>query len=105
MLSTYVFRSNNVDCIDQYHIGYTMRFPRALSIRDDLSIGECMTASELIENMRSNKKRKMEAERNVQFSGNLYELLIYPLGILICYAWYFFETFGSVYNFVRIMPV
>lgn len=26
-------------------MGYTMRFPRALSIRDDLSIADCMTAS------------------------------------------------------------
>lgn len=32
-------------CSDQYHMGYTMRFPRALSIRDDLSIADCMTAS------------------------------------------------------------
>ena len=26
-------------------MGYTMRFPRALSIRDDLSIADCMAAS------------------------------------------------------------
>ncbi|KAH0836355.1 DNA ligase 4 [Lanmaoa asiatica] len=32
---------------DQYHLGLTMRFPRALSIRDDLAIEDCMTASGL----------------------------------------------------------
>ena len=36
--STHVYK-------DQYHMGYTMRFPRALSIRDDLSIADCMAAS------------------------------------------------------------
>ncbi len=30
---------------DSYHIGYTMRFPRAMRIRDDLSIADCMSAS------------------------------------------------------------
>ncbi|KAE9394239.1 hypothetical protein BT96DRAFT_196700 [Gymnopus androsaceus JB14] len=45
---------------DQYHLGYTMRFPRALSIRDDLGIEDCMTASQVLENLRSEKKRKME---------------------------------------------
>ena len=30
---------------DQYHMGYTLRFPRALSIRDDLNIADCMAAS------------------------------------------------------------
>lgn len=32
-------------CADQYHMRFTMRFPRALSIRDDLSIADCMSAS------------------------------------------------------------
>ncbi|KDQ61444.1 hypothetical protein JAAARDRAFT_30880 [Jaapia argillacea MUCL 33604] len=45
---------------DQYHIGFTMRFPRALMIRDDLSVADCMTASAVLESMRSEKKRKME---------------------------------------------
>ncbi|KIK60460.1 hypothetical protein GYMLUDRAFT_73906 [Collybiopsis luxurians FD-317 M1] len=45
---------------DQYHLGYTMRFPRALSIRDDLDVSDCLTASEFFENLRSEKKRKME---------------------------------------------
>ncbi|KAF5316619.1 hypothetical protein D9619_006679 [Psilocybe cf. subviscida] len=47
---------------DQYHMGYTMRFPRALSIRDDLNIGDCMTASGILESLRSDKKRKMEED-------------------------------------------
>jgi DNA ligase-4 len=57
-----------------------MRFPRALSIRDDLSIEDCMTASGMsvfvsisrlftgkastavLESLRSEKKRKMEKD-------------------------------------------
>lgn len=30
---------------DQYDMGFTMRFPRALMIRDDLSIADCMSAT------------------------------------------------------------
>ncbi|KAH9852184.1 DNA ligase 4 [Lenzites betulinus] len=45
---------------DMYHLGFTMRFPRALQIRDDLSIADCMTASAVLESIRSEKKRKME---------------------------------------------
>ncbi|TFK86975.1 DNA ligase 4 [Polyporus arcularius HHB13444] len=45
---------------EQYHLGFTMRFPRALSIRDDLSIDDCETATAVLENIRSEKKRKME---------------------------------------------
>jgi len=45
---------------DQYHMGFTMRFPRALLIRDDLTIADCMTASAVLESMRSEKKRKVE---------------------------------------------
>ena len=66
---------------DQYHMGYTMRFPRALSIRDDLSIADCMTASGIsffslffllakfkysniavMESLRSERKRKLESD-------------------------------------------
>ncbi|KAJ6621385.1 DNA ligase 4 [Mycena sp. CBHHK59/15] len=47
---------------DQYHMGYTMRFPRALSIRDDLSIADCMTASAVLESLRTVKKRKLESD-------------------------------------------
>ncbi|KAJ7077844.1 DNA ligase IV [Mycena belliarum] len=47
---------------DQYHMGYTMRFPRALSIRDDLSIADCMPASVVLESLRTVKKRKMESD-------------------------------------------
>ncbi|KAF8551211.1 ATP-dependent DNA ligase [Imleria badia] len=44
---------------DQYHLGLTMRFPRALSIRDDLAIEDCMTASAILETLRTERKRKM----------------------------------------------
>ncbi|KAJ7816620.1 DNA ligase IV [Mycena leptocephala] len=47
---------------NQYHMGYTMRFPRALSIRDDLSIADCMPASAIMESLRTVKKRKMESD-------------------------------------------
>ncbi|KAK6992215.1 DNA ligase [Favolaschia claudopus] len=47
---------------DQYHMGFTMRFPRALSIRDDLSIADCMPATAVLESIRTIKKRKMESD-------------------------------------------
>ncbi|KAI0923774.1 DNA ligase (ATP), variant 2 [Taiwanofungus camphoratus] len=47
---------------DQYHIGLTMRFPRALQIRDNLSIADCMTASSVLESLQSERKRKMKSE-------------------------------------------
>ncbi|KJA23601.1 hypothetical protein HYPSUDRAFT_66273 [Hypholoma sublateritium FD-334 SS-4] len=50
---------------DSYHIGYTMRFPRAMRIRDDLSIADCMSASSVLESLRSEKKRKMEGDAGV----------------------------------------
>ena len=63
--------------LDEYHLGITMRFPRALVIREDLSIADCMTASgkqfhplcssysplpAVLESMRAERKRKMESE-------------------------------------------
>ncbi|KAI6167470.1 ATP dependent DNA ligase domain-containing protein [Pisolithus thermaeus] len=51
---------------DEYHLGVTMRFPRALRIRDDLSIADCMTASAVLESMRAKCKRKMESETNLE---------------------------------------
>ncbi|KZS94450.1 DNA ligase 4 [Sistotremastrum niveocremeum HHB9708] len=45
---------------DQYHMGLTMRFPRALIIRDDLTIADCATASDIFESLRSEKKRKID---------------------------------------------
>lgn len=50
---------------DQYHMGMTMRFPRILSIRDDLGIEDCMTASEVLESMQVERKRKMEGSTGV----------------------------------------
>lgn len=31
--------------LDQYHIGFTMRFPRALAIRENSTVADCMTAT------------------------------------------------------------
>nr|Q7Z7W5.1 RecName: Full=DNA ligase 4; AltName: Full=DNA ligase IV; AltName: Full=Polydeoxyribonucleotide synthase [ATP] 4 [Coprinopsis cinerea]BAC76766.1 DNA ligase IV [Coprinopsis cinerea]BAD93669.1 DNA ligase IV [Coprinopsis cinerea] len=50
---------------DQYHMGFTMRFPRALAIRDDLSIADCMTATEVFESLKSERKRKMEDDAGI----------------------------------------
>jgi hypothetical protein len=69
---------------DQYHLGFTMRFPRALSIREDLSLSDCITASgavlhslgyhsflslslAILEVVRSEKKRKMENVAEFRF--------------------------------------
>ena len=46
--SAFFSRHPQYEHLDQYHMGFTMRFPRALSIRDDLSIADCMTASGII---------------------------------------------------------
>ncbi|KAL1941177.1 hypothetical protein VTO73DRAFT_7389 [Trametes versicolor] len=53
-------KAAEITSTDMYHLGFTMRFPRALQIRDDLSIADCMTASAVLEGIRSEKKRKME---------------------------------------------
>ncbi|KAI0352380.1 DNA ligase 4 [Trametes cingulata] len=45
---------------ESYHLGFTMRFPRALQIREDLSVEDCMTATNILDSIRSEKKRKME---------------------------------------------
>ncbi|KAF8638944.1 hypothetical protein AX16_010418 [Volvariella volvacea WC 439] len=50
---------------DQYHLGYTMRFPRAMGIRDDLTIADCMTATDVMVNMRAERKRKMENDASM----------------------------------------
>ncbi|KAI9064078.1 DNA ligase 4 [Trametes sanguinea] len=53
-------KAAEITSTENYHLGFTMRFPRALQIRDDLSIADCMSASTLLEHIRSEKKRKME---------------------------------------------
>ena len=60
-----------------FHVGLTMRFPRALAIRDDLDITDCLTASgtsadpstasvsqtpAVLDSVRSDRKRKMSNE-------------------------------------------
>ncbi|KAJ7066714.1 DNA ligase IV [Mycena amicta] len=47
---------------EQYDMGYTMRFPRALTIRDDLTIADCMPASAVLESLRTVKKRRLESD-------------------------------------------
>ncbi|KAL1676611.1 DNA ligase IV-like protein [Schizophyllum commune] len=48
---------------DQYHVRYTMRFPRALSIREEMAPGDAMTASAVLEQLKTAKKRKMETNK------------------------------------------
>ncbi|KAF5351528.1 hypothetical protein D9758_007230 [Tetrapyrgos nigripes] len=44
---------------DQYHMGYTMRFPRALSAREDKGVEDCMTAQEVLDSIKTERKRKL----------------------------------------------
>ncbi|KAI0272769.1 ATP dependent DNA ligase domain-containing protein [Gloeopeniophorella convolvens] len=53
-------KAAEITASDQYHMGFTMRFPRVLNIRDDLSVSDCITASALLEHIRSEKKRKTD---------------------------------------------
>ncbi|KAJ7583239.1 DNA ligase 4 [Mycena floridula] len=46
----------------KYHLGHTLRFPRALVIRDELEISDCMTANDVMESLRAEKKRKLETD-------------------------------------------
>ncbi|KAI0034447.1 ATP dependent DNA ligase domain-containing protein [Vararia minispora EC-137] len=43
---------------DQYHAGFTLRFPRVERIRYDLTVGDCMTTKALLDHISSRKKRK-----------------------------------------------
>ncbi|KXN86594.1 DNA ligase 4 [Leucoagaricus sp. SymC.cos] len=47
---------------DQYHMGFTMRFPRAMAIRDDLTVADCMTATAVLESLKTERKRKMDSD-------------------------------------------
>ncbi|KAI0766955.1 DNA ligase 4 [Trametes elegans] len=55
-------KAAEITSTDKYHLGFTMRFPRALQIRDDLSVGDCMSTTQILAHIRSEKKRKMEDE-------------------------------------------
>jgi DNA ligase 4 len=37
-----------------------MRFPRAVGIREDLTVVDCMTATEVLDTVKTVKKRKMD---------------------------------------------
>ena len=50
-------------------------------------------------------KRKLEQEGNFNFIKNLYELFIYPFGILLCYFWFFLESLDNENNFIRTADV
>jgi len=50
-------------------------------------------------------KRKMAREGNIKLSGNLYELLIYPLGIFVCYIWFFLENFNASKTSIRTVDI
>ncbi|KAF8920563.1 DNA ligase 4 [Mucidula mucida] len=47
---------------DQYHMGYTMRFPRAVSIRTDLYITDCITDEGIHQSLKTVSKRKAESD-------------------------------------------
>ncbi|KAJ3571822.1 hypothetical protein NP233_g3508 [Leucocoprinus birnbaumii] len=47
---------------DQYHMGFTMRFPRATAIRDDLTVADCMSATAVLESLKMERKRKMDSD-------------------------------------------
>ncbi|CAG7851558.1 DNA ligase 4; AltName: Full=DNA ligase IV; AltName: Full=Polydeoxyribonucleotide synthase [ATP] 4 [Serendipita indica DSM 11827] len=47
---------------DQYHMPYTLRFPRAVRIRDEFTAEDAATVSELFEYINSGKKRKQEEQ-------------------------------------------
>lgn len=47
---------------DQYHMGFTMRFPRAMAIRDDLTVADCMSAIAVLESLKTERKRKMDSD-------------------------------------------
>ncbi|KIY67314.1 DNA ligase 4 [Cylindrobasidium torrendii FP15055 ss-10] len=47
---------------DGYHMGFTMRFPRAMSIRTDLTIADCMTDQGVMESVKNVAKRKLESD-------------------------------------------
>ncbi|TFK71638.1 DNA ligase 4 [Pluteus cervinus] len=50
---------------DLYHLGFTMRFPRAIQIRDDLTVADCACANDVLVSMRTERKRKMEQDAGV----------------------------------------
>ncbi|KAF7796329.1 hypothetical protein EIP86_007506 [Pleurotus ostreatoroseus] len=52
-------KAAEITASDQYHLGITMRFPRAIAIRDDLDITDCVSAASLLEHANTDKKRKM----------------------------------------------
>lgn len=43
-------------------MGHTMRFPRAISIRTDLTIADCMTDQGVLESVKNVAKRKLESD-------------------------------------------
>lgn len=50
-------------------------------------------------------KRKMAREGNIKLSGNLYELLLYPLGVFVCYVWFFLENFHEPKSPIRTVDI
>ncbi|KAI0720902.1 DNA ligase 4 [Fomitopsis betulina] len=53
-------KAAEITTTDLYHSGLTMRFPRALNIRDDLGIGNCATVTAILQSVHTERKRKME---------------------------------------------
>ncbi|THU99099.1 ATP-dependent DNA ligase [Dendrothele bispora CBS 962.96] len=55
-------KAAGITLTDQYHVGYTMRFPRALGAREDKGAEDCMTFKEVLESVKSEKKRKIDRD-------------------------------------------
>ena len=78
------------------HVGYMLKLPLVLGF---------LVTFIMYSNVIIYIKRKMEQENNWQLSNKLYELLVYPLGILICYFWFFLEDFSAGYDFIRVVDI
>ncbi|KAF5391043.1 hypothetical protein D9757_003979 [Collybiopsis confluens] len=53
-------KASEIIASDHHHFDYSLRFPRAVRIRDDLGKDDCWTASRVMDYIRSEKKRKLD---------------------------------------------
>ncbi|KAG8833158.1 DNA ligase (ATP) [Serendipita sp. 399] len=55
-------KAAEITVTDVYHLKLTLRFPRAIRIRDEYTANDAMTATEILEQFSSGRKRKHEQE-------------------------------------------
>ncbi|KIK57415.1 hypothetical protein GYMLUDRAFT_247050 [Collybiopsis luxurians FD-317 M1] len=53
-------KASEIIASDHHYFDYSLRFPRAMAIREDLSKDDCWTTSRILDYMRSDKKRKLD---------------------------------------------